>query len=434
MKNQLHKHLLFAVILLVGCLLCACGESSSGSIVQQRRGTGKAFVQLEEAETEELMDEEEAKVDPISQLYLVGTIDTQSRTIELLSYVNGKSYSFSYQVQTQFLDKYGNHTSYESFHPGEVVEIDASFDTLELNEIKESDQVFRQSDVRSFSIDEEEQSIVVGQTKYRYSSRLRIFSGDDIISAKELIEGDEIWISGIDKEIVSIQVTKGHGELALSNTELFDGSFICVGSEIFKEVEPNMKIIVPEGTYLVTVANQGYGGSREVLIKRNETTTLSLEELKGEGPKICRITFLVSVDDAVLKIDGKTTDFSNPVEVTYGVHTISVGAEGYDEVSEKLVVNSKEAEIEIGLTASKEEPTNTPVSAAPATENNNNSSNNSNDNSNNNTDSSTNTGNNSDSSQTDYLTTLYNLLTSSGSDDSDEEGSVVTDLNTLVDQ
>ena len=144
MKNQLHKHLLCAVILLVGCLLCACGESNSGSIVQQRRGTGKAFVQLEEAETEELMDEEEAKVDPISQLYLVGTIDTQSRTIELLSYVNGKSYSFSYQVQTQFLDKYGNHTSYESFHPGEVVEIDASFDTLELNEIKETDQVFRQ--------------------------------------------------------------------------------------------------------------------------------------------------------------------------------------------------------------------------------------------------------------------------------------------------
>ena len=75
-----------------------------------------------------------------------------------------------------------------------------------------------------------------------------------------------------------------------------------------------------------------------------------------------------------------------------------------EEVKRKLVIDygvvgtyamiPKEAEIEIGLTASKEEPTNTPVSAAPATENNNNSSNNSNDSSNNNTDSSTNTGNN----------------------------------------
>ena len=88
------------------------------------------------------------------------------------------------------------------------------------------------------------------------------------------------------------------------------------------------------------------------MIERDKTTSLNLDELKGEGPQICKITFQVGVEGAVLLIDGKHADYSAPVELTYGVHTISVAAEGYDTISKKLVVNSKEAEIEIALTAS----------------------------------------------------------------------------------
>ena len=40
------------------------------------------------------------------------------------------------------------------------------------------------------------------------------------------------------------------------------------------------------------------------------------------------------------------------MELAYGVHTISVEAEGYETITERLVVNSKEAEIEIALNAS----------------------------------------------------------------------------------
>lgn len=88
-------------------------------------------------------------------------------------------------------------------------------------------------------------------------------------------------------------VTTGHGELALTNTDLFEGSFIQIGSKIFAEVTKDMTMELPAGTYTVTVANNGYGGSTELTIESGRTETLDLNTLKGAGPKfgnifICR--------------------------------------------------------------------------------------------------------------------------------------------------
>lgn len=70
--------------------------------------------------------------------------------------------------------------------------------------------------------------------------------------------------------------------MELRNTSVFEGSFIQVGSKIFAQITHNMKLEIPEGTYTVTVANEGYGGSTEVEIARGEVCTLDLDELKGE--------------------------------------------------------------------------------------------------------------------------------------------------------
>ena len=42
---------------------------------------------------------------------------------------------------------------------------------------------------------------------------------------------------------------------------------------------------VPEGTYELTVANNGWGGSTQVTITRGQTTTVDLDKIKGKGPK-----------------------------------------------------------------------------------------------------------------------------------------------------
>ena len=49
----------------------------------------------------------------------------------------------------------------------------------------------------------------------------------------DLTELDTLRVTGIGKKLISIVVTTGHGELALTNTDLFEGSFIQIGSKNF---------------------------------------------------------------------------------------------------------------------------------------------------------------------------------------------------------
>lgn len=395
--------------------LCACGTSPDSGIIQRRRGTGKQNQTENLTQQEESSEIKEAAAEP--ELYILRHIDMEQKTADFEKERNGRLSQYTYDTGTQFLDKYGDTKSISSFMAGELVELQISDKEQKLKKVQLSSEVWVQEDIVNYSVDSDRHALTIGQTIYSYDPDRKIFSGDTTVGFSDLGEEDELRVIGKDKQILSVAVTKGHGYLTLANTKLFDGSFICVGEKIFQEVSSGLKIEVPEGTHLVTVANNGYGGSKEVVIERDKTTSINLDELKGEGPKICKITFHVGVEGAVLLIDGKQADYSAPVELTYGTHTISVAAEGYDTISKKLVVNSKEAEIEIALTSSSESSSET--ASKPANNNNNNNVNNNNNNNNNNANNNNNNNTNNNNNNTnqnnasqDYLTTLYDLLTS----------------------
>ena len=52
---------------------------------------------------------------------------------------------------------------------------------------------------------------------------------------------------------------------------------------------------------------------------------------------------------AKIYVDGSEIDYTSPVEITYGKHTLKVTADGYDTWTRTLYVNSKEATIQITI-------------------------------------------------------------------------------------
>ena len=98
------------------------------------------------------------------------------------------------------------------------------------------------------------------------------------------------------------------------------------------------------------MANDGWGGSTQISIQRGETTTVNLDELKGEGPKYSSIQFVVDVEGAQIYLDNSLIDYSQVNQVRYGNHSLTVVADGYDTWSRTLCVNSAEATIVISLT------------------------------------------------------------------------------------
>ena len=76
---------------------------------------------------------------------------------------------------------------------------------------------------------------------------------------------------------------------------------------------------------------------------------MDLDKIKGKGPKTGKVRFVIDVTKAVLLIDDKEVDYSDPIKLTYGQHTIAVYADGYDVWRRNLYVNSKKSTVIINL-------------------------------------------------------------------------------------
>ena len=338
------RYMYYSIILSM-ILLAGCGQQTRPVSTAQYYNPAKETA----ADTEEAEDAV-VKTSIGTDLYLIIGNDMTNEQLNLKQLASGKQYLYVYSLSTDFQDKYGNSATTMDFEPGRVIHIGKKDGEGRLMQARIADEVWEYPDITKYSVDTERGIFKIADSKYSYDADLFVESNGEKIRLSDLNEKDKIRVVGIGTKILSVSVTTGQGILELKNTSVFEGSFIQVGSKIFAQITHNMKLEIPEGTYTVTVANEGYGGSKEVEIARGEICTLDLDELKGEGPKTGSITFYIDVEGATLSIDGDTVDYSAPVVLTYGVHELHAEADGYDDFDKKLFVNSAAANIDISLT------------------------------------------------------------------------------------
>ena len=344
---------LFCVFCMLVMSLAACGKPDTDDGVKKfynsMNDTTEAVGESTQSGLEAAAAENGKSVKKNSDILIVSDINSANETIRVYNYSTGVQYQYYYGLTTGFFDKYGNHMSVSDIHQGDVVDISGADSDGKAKRIQKSDKVWTNDAVTHFFVDKDKSVLEIGSSSYRLGERTMIFSGSDVIDTDSLTAQDKLAVVGIDKDIVSISVTTGHGTLQLSNTSLFEGSFLQLGDRIFAEITKDMSLDVPEGSYTLAVANNGWGGSTDIEVKRGETTKVNLNDLKGEGPKKSSILFEVDVQGAKIYVDGKEIDYTSPVEITYGKHTLKVTADGYDTWTRTLYVNSKEATIQITI-------------------------------------------------------------------------------------
>ncbi|MBP5265856.1 MAG: hypothetical protein J6Z06_03430 [Lachnospiraceae bacterium] len=433
MENIRRKTLRVILSLFVSAmLLMACGKSEGVNAVIPRGQSAATVTTPEEEATEDTETETKTQSDT-SGLFMIESFDGDEEFVILKNITSTRQVRYSYNLDTKFLNKYGDAESWSSFTPGKVVEITetASMESA-LASIQLSPRVWVQENITNYDIDLSRDILKIADSNYQLTPQTEVFSHGIASYITDIGADDELRVVGQDKEIYSVTVTSGHGYISLLNTSLFEGSLITVGTETVALITENMVFEVPEGTYDVTVANNGYGGTKTVTVERNQTLTLDLNELKGEGPKFCKITFQCQVPDVIIYLDGKTVDVNKQHEVQYGRHSLVVTAEGYDTWSRTLFANSANATIVLDLEDENTSKNNNGNNNSNNNNGSNNSSNNnsSNNNSNsgnnnsNNTNSNNNNSNNSSGNsssgnsngytekdaQLDYLSTISNMI------------------------
>ena len=349
---------LFCIVCMLVLSLAACGKQDTDDGVKKfynsMNDTTEAVGESTQSGLKAAAEENGKSVKKSSDILIVSDINSANETIRVYNYSTGVQYQYYYGLTTGFFDKYGNHMSVSDIHQGDVVDISGADSDGKAKRIQKSDKVWTNDAVTNFSVDKDKSVLEIGNSSYRLGERTMIFSGSDVVDTDSLTAQDKLAVVGIDKDIVSISVTTGHGTLQLSNTSLFEGSFLQLGDRIFAEITKDMSLDVPEGSYTLAVANNGWGGSTDIEIKRGEITKVNLNDLKGEGPKKSSILFEVDVQGAKIYVDGSEIDYTSPVEITYGKHTLKVTADGYDTWTRTLYVNSKEATVQITINDNKD--------------------------------------------------------------------------------
>lgn len=317
-------------VMIISLCLCACAKKNGAVNTTSTDGSDvEAFIPNE---------------DMIGQPFVIISVDTMLQQIMLKDRANGRQLLYAYNLSTDFMDKYGGYISITSFLPGRVCTIDKMDETGLISQISLSDEVWELENLENYNIDAERGVFTIGQTNYRIPEDVTIFSNSTQSEITDIGANDTLRLVGKDKDIWSMTVTTGHGMLSIINTQAFDGTLICIG-DIYTLINGDMTLEVPEDTYNITVANNGYGGSASVEVQRGGQTTLDLDSIKTGGQKFCQLKFRIEVADAVIKVDGNPVKPDEVLSVAYGKHVLSVTAPGYESWTKYLFVNSETATI-----------------------------------------------------------------------------------------
>ena len=338
---MMKKSVAGTILILLGLtLFMACGNQSKEAV-----GSG-----LYSANP--IQGKSEAKAS-LNNLYMIQNMNMAEESITLYNLSNNETLQYRYGLMTQFLDAKGKTSSWSNFTSGRVVKIGNDQTKTILSKVQLSDKVWEQTGIKNYKVNTEDEMLTIGQTKYHLLDSTKVFSGENLSDPTLIGANDILTVVGQEKNILSVNITTGHGTIELMNTSKFDNSMIEIGTKVITNISgEGMKIEVAEGNYRLTVANNGYGGSMDVTVNRDQTTVVDLSQLEGEGPKKCTITFTSTVENAKIYLDNQEVSVGESITVNYGRHSLKVVADGYDTWNKTLIVNSESAEILLDPTTS----------------------------------------------------------------------------------
>lgn len=339
-----------ALFLLSMLLYTACSAADTNGFSAKESGNTPAAVNTEKQPGQEDAQSTADIPKVETDYYMVVKHDILNYQITLMDIKGGEQICYEYTEGTEFFDKYGNYTSSQDFSEGKLAVVKRLNSNDTLGAIAFTDDTWDYEDVRNYTVSIEKNRMDIADTAYQFGENLKVFSEGEEKELTAIGDNDILNVYGIGRTVYAVVIETGHGTLAFTNTELFEGGWVNLGTKVYAKVTRDMTMELPEGIYDFSVANDGYGDSGEIRIRRDKITTIDLNDYKGEGPKLCKVTFDIGVSGAILTINGKKVNHKKPMELRYGVYKLGVYAEGYDAWTRQLVVNSPKAKIEILLT------------------------------------------------------------------------------------
>ncbi len=320
MRNK--RKLFLYALLLLAVLSVACGKKQEKKPVEEKT-TKKA---------------EEETFDEVIHAVFLGA-DLENKTATLQDVEDGIKYVLNYTGGTLIYNSSGGSITMEQLSLGELVEASFDYADSKLRKLQMVSGSWTFEEVGDLEIDRAGNRMKLYDSNYHFTDKLVIFSEGKQIGINELNEEDVLTVRGIGKNICSITVDRGHGYIVLQGYDNFVGGWVEVGQKIITQIKKDMILIAPEGDYVLTVEKNGFGGYKNITVKRDQETQVDVSDLKEAALKSGNVRFQITPEGATLLIAGSETDYSDLVVLDYGVYKIKVMADGYETYEANLTVD-----------------------------------------------------------------------------------------------
>lgn len=329
--------------------LMGCGQTaSSGTATEaQPAATPQATVQTERIDTGFVVTNPDS-YDSADTAVLVD-INNIDNTVTLLNLDLGRRYTLSMDGTTRFADKYGKAISLSQLREGDIVDVTFLKSQKHLTSMQLGQTAWQYDDVERYEMNTVRNEVSIGGEVFQLSKDTQYFSQGHSIEKMDLNPADILTFHGIDSTVLSVTVEKGHGYLRLVNDENFIGGWLEIGQTQIVRITEDMLVTVPEGSYQVDISYNGGGGTKNVVINRNEETTLDIGDLEVAEAQYGMVLFSMSPSGAELYIDGSQADPSQPISLEYGIHQIIAKADGYKSLTQYLRVGQESAGVDVQL-------------------------------------------------------------------------------------
>lgn len=286
---------------------------------------------------------------------VVMSVDMDNRCVSFMNMDTGKQYTLYYDGTTYIKDKHDGSMTISQLKAGDVVDVNFLKGKRQIASIQLSPKAWVYDNIENYDLGGRNKTASIGASTYSLPENVVVLSAGKRTEVMDVVAQDVVTISGIDHQIYSINVEKGHGYLRLKNDQALLGGWIEVGNSVIKEITEDMLLVVPEGSYQVVLSNDGISCTKDVVIERDKEVVLDVGDVEIAKDKTGKILFSVTPESAKVTVDGKQIDISKAVELPYGIHQVRLEAEGYDSLTKYIQVGSENASISFTLEKSKEE-------------------------------------------------------------------------------
>ncbi len=286
---------------------------------------------------------------------VVMAVDQENKGITFLNMDTGKQYTLYYNGTTYFKDKYEGPMTVSQIQAGDIVDVNFLKGKRQIASVQISPKAWSYDKIDNYDLGGINHTASIGSTVYSLPDEAAILSEGRRVEAMDVVKQDVVTIRGIDHKIYSVEVEKGHGYLRLKGDEALVGGWIEVGSAVISTITEGMLLTVPEGSYQVVLSNGRASCTKDVVIERNKETVLDVSDVEIAQDKTGKILFAVTPATASVSVDGKAVDISSAVELLYGIHQVSIEAQGYSSLKKYIQVGSEFATISFTLDPKEED-------------------------------------------------------------------------------